>query len=155
MPFLEVRLGFVANLRLWLVIELWGLDGENPTPLTLKNLMLIEHMADEFILIPGRTARQGTSLNEGKYTATYQEEINTLRMNPDDMLRMQIDAGDEVRMWNDFGEVTVPCISGKDELPQGLLFISYGDKSSQLMPGETHGTGMPDSKGLDVFVEKL
>jgi formylmethanofuran dehydrogenase subunit D len=35
-----------------------------------------------------------------------------------------------------------------------MLFISYGDKSSQLMGGETHGTGMPDSKGLDVFIER-
>ena len=38
----------------------------------------------------------------------------------------------------------------RNELPPGLLFISYGDASSRLMGGETHGSGMPDSKGLDV-----
>lgn len=108
-----------------------------------------------FILIPGRTSRQGTSLNEGKYTATYQEEINTLKMNPDDMQRLGISDGDLVRMWNEQGEVTVPCVSGKAELPPGLLFISYGDKSSRLMSGETHGSGMPDSKGLDVHLERV
>ena len=111
-------------------------------------------MPTEFILIPGRTAKQGTALNEGKYTEGYITEINTLKMNPEDMQQMGLESGDAVRMWNDVGEVVVPCISGKQELPPGLLFISYGDKSSRLMAGETHGSGMPDSKGLDVFVEK-
>ena len=76
-------------------------------------------------------------------------------MNPDDMESLGITAGDTVRMWNDFGEVSVPVQSGKDELPPGMLFISYGDASCRLMPGETHGTGMPDSKGLDVLVEPV
>ena len=31
-------------------------------------------MPEPFILIPGRTSRQGTSLNEGKYTATYKKK---------------------------------------------------------------------------------
>ena len=112
-------------------------------------------MAEEFILIPGRTSRQGTSLNEGKYTDTYQAEINTLLMNPKDMARLALSEGDQVRMWNSVGEVRVPVKSGKEELPPGLLFISYGDNSCRLMGGETHGTGMPDSKGLDVLIEKL
>lgn len=112
-------------------------------------------MPEEFILIPGRTSRQGTSLNEGKYTETYLEEINTLQIAPQDMKRLGLSDGDQVRMWNDVGDVQVPCKTAKgDELPPGMLFISYGDKSSQLMGGETHGTGMPDSKGLDVFLER-
>lgn len=111
-------------------------------------------MPTEFILIPGRTAKQGTTLNEGKYTDGYKTEINTLKMNPDDMAGLELENGDSVRMWNDVGEVTVPVESGKDELPPGMLFISYGDISSRLMPGETHGSGMPDSKGLDVWIEK-
>lgn len=112
-------------------------------------------MPEEFILIPGRTSRQGTSLNEGKYTETYLEEINTLQIASEDMERLGLADGDLIRMWNHVGEVEVPCKTAKgDELPPGILFISYGDKSSQLMGGETHGTGMPDSKGLDVFIER-
>jgi formylmethanofuran dehydrogenase subunit D len=57
-------------------------------------------------------------------------------------------------MWNEDGEVTVPCKSAKEECPPGLLFISYGDRSCRLMGGETHGSGMPTSKGMDVFLEK-
>ena len=75
-------------------------------------------------------------------------------MNPDDMGQLGLKDGDAVRMWNDVGQVVVPVKSGKDELPRGLLFITYGDKSSRLMGGETHGSGMPDSKGLDVLIEK-
>lgn len=111
-------------------------------------------MAEEFILIPGRTSRQGTSLNEGKFSDDYRDETSTLKMNPEDMQRLGIEEGETVRMWNEVGEVSVPCKSGKQELPPGVLFISYGDVSSRLMGGDTHGSGMPDSKGLDVFVEK-
>ena len=111
-------------------------------------------MPETLILIPGRTSRQGTGLNEGKYSADYQSEINTLLINPGDMQKLGVQEGDHVRMWNEHGSVTVSCKSAKDECPPGLAFISYGDKSSQLMDGETHGSGMPTSKGMDVFVEK-
>lgn len=112
-------------------------------------------MPEQFILIPGRTSRQGTTLNEGKYTEDYIDEINTLRMNQEDLDRLGLEAGDRVRMWNDVGEVVVPVAPDKGECPPGLLFISYGDMSSRLMGGETHGSGMPDSKGLDVSIEKV
>ena len=42
-------------------------------------------MPETFILIPGRTSRQGTTLNEGKFTAGYVEETSTLLMAPQDM----------------------------------------------------------------------
>lgn len=111
-------------------------------------------MAEQFLLIPGRTSRQGTALNEGKYTEGYLEETGTLQVAPEDMQRLGLSEGDQVRIWNDFGSVTVPIKASKgDELPPGLLFISYGDKSCRLMNSDTQGTGMPDSKGMDVFLE--
>lgn len=111
-------------------------------------------MTEQFILIPGRTSKQGTTLNEGKYTEGYKTEIETLKMNPEDMERLDLENGDLVRVWNETGDVVVPCESGKDELPPGLLFISYGDVSCRLMNSDTQGTGMPMSKGLDVYLEK-
>lgn len=112
-------------------------------------------MPETFILIPGRTSRQGTSLNEGKYTDAYRDEVNTLQIAPKDMERLELNDGDRVRLWNSVGDVVVPCRAAKgDELPPGLLFISYGDTSSHLMGADTHGSGMPDSKGIDVFLEK-
>jgi formylmethanofuran dehydrogenase subunit D len=40
-------------------------------------------------------------------------------------------------------------------LPAGLLFMAYGPPSSQLMAGETQGTGMPNSKSFEVEVEPV
>jgi formylmethanofuran dehydrogenase subunit D len=110
---------------------------------------------DCFILIPGRTSRQGTTLNEGKFSQGYLEETNTLLMNPDDMTRLQLKNGDRVRLRSEQGQVELPCQPAKaGELPPGLLFLPYGDLSSRLMGGDTHGTGMPNSKGIDVTLER-
>ena len=113
-------------------------------------------MSEIFVLIPGRTSRQGTSLNEGKFSEEYLEEIGTLQVSPADMTRLGLKDGDRVRLNSEHGQVEVPCRASKgDELPPGLLFIAYGDWSSRLMGGDTHGTGMPDSKGIDVRMEKV
>ncbi|WP_230685506.1 molybdopterin dinucleotide binding domain-containing protein, partial [Streptococcus pneumoniae] len=76
--------------------------------------------------------------------------INALQVAPGDMTRLGLVDGDRVRLKGEFGQVEVCVISAKkDELPEGLLFIAYGDISCQLMGGDTHGSGMPTSKGLD------
>lgn len=109
----------------------------------------------QFILIPGRTSRQGTALNEGKYSSEYIDETSTLQVAPDDMREMNLTEGDHVRVWNEIGEITLPIKASKgDELPPGMLFISYGPLSCRLMSSETHGTGMPDSKGMDVWMAR-
>jgi formylmethanofuran dehydrogenase subunit D len=113
-------------------------------------------MSYDFILIPGRTSRQGTSLNEGKLTAEYIDEVATVQMNPLDMQRLGLLTGTQVRLRSALGATVVKCQAAKsNELPQGLLFMPYGDCSSQLMGADTHGTGMPTSKGIDVAVEKV
>ncbi len=110
---------------------------------------------ETFILIPGRTSRQGTSLNEGKFTDAYIEETGTLLMSPDDMARLGLKTGDRVRLRTRQGQIELPCQAAKaGELPAGVLFMPYGDMSSRLMGGDTHGTGMPDSKSFDVQLER-
>jgi formylmethanofuran dehydrogenase subunit D len=111
---------------------------------------------DIFILIPGRTSRQGTTLNEGKFTSNYVEETSTLMMSAEDMTRLSLKNGDRVRLRSDQGFIELPCQGAKaGELPPGLLFLPYGDLSSRLMGGDTHGSGMPSSKGLDVELERI
>jgi formylmethanofuran dehydrogenase subunit D len=111
---------------------------------------------ETFILIPGRTARQGTTLNEGKFSTGYVEETSTLLMNPDDMARLSLKGGDRVRLRTGQGQIELPCQAAKaGELPSGVLFLPYGDLSSRLMGGDTHGTGMPDSKSFDVELERI
>ncbi|MFV1964176.1 MAG: molybdopterin dinucleotide binding domain-containing protein [Pirellulaceae bacterium] len=113
-------------------------------------------MSETFILIPGRTTKQGRGISEGKFGANYQTEITTLRMAPDDMQRLDLHGGDMVRLTSPQGRIEVAVSAAKgDELPPGLLFIAYGDLSSRLMEGDTHGSGMPTSKGIDVALEVI
>jgi formylmethanofuran dehydrogenase subunit D len=114
-------------------------------------------MADTFILIPGRTSKQGCGVSEGKFGTGYTAETTTLLVAPQDMARLGLTKGDRVKLTTESGrsiEVAVAAATG-GELPPGLLFIAYGDLSSRLMDGETHGSGMPTSKGMDVTLEKI
>ena len=113
-------------------------------------------MSELFILIPGRTAKQGCGISEGKFGETYLAETCRLQIAPADMQRLGLADGDTVQMASEFGKIEIPVVAAKgDELPPGLLFIPYGDMSSRLMGGDTHGSGMPTSKGLDVSLKKL
>ena len=114
-------------------------------------------MAETFIFIPGRTSDQGCGISEGKFLEKYQREINTLQVAPGDMQRLGLSDGDRVRLTGEQGQVVEVCVTAakKDELPMGMLFIAYGDISSRLMGGDTHGSGMPTSKGMDVQLEVL
>ena len=113
-------------------------------------------MPETFILIPGRTSKQGVGISEGKFKEGYRSETETLKLAPQDMQRLGLNDNDRVRLKSESGQIEVSVVAAKgDELPPGLLFIAYGDLSSRLMGGETHGTGMPDSKGLDVELERL
>jgi formylmethanofuran dehydrogenase subunit D len=113
-------------------------------------------MSELFVLIPGRTSKQGCGISEGKFTKGYQSETNVLQVSPKDMQRLGLNEGDRVRLSNETGAVEVAVTAARgDELPPGILFIAYGDLSSRLMGGDTHGSGMPTSKGLDVMLEKI
>jgi formylmethanofuran dehydrogenase subunit D len=113
-------------------------------------------MAETMILVPGRSNKQGTSLNKGKLKEEYLSVTSTLEMNSDDMQRLGLEEGDSVRLSNEVGETIVSCKGRKPEdLPSGMLFIPYGPPSSQLMASDTAGTGMPLSKHMEVLVEKV
>src|SRR5438270_310998 len=116
---------------------------------------MIPSTPNPFILIPGRTSRQGTSMNESKVKGDYLDETLTLFVCPDDMTRLGLKNGDHVRLTSEGGRAEVVCQAAKaGELPPGLLFLPYGDASSRLMAGDTHGTGMPSSKSFDVELER-
>ncbi len=109
---------------------------------------------ETFILIPGRTSDQGCGISEGKYGDRYSEAISAIQMNPHDMERLGLHEGDSIRVTSSYGSIVRPVAAAKaDELPVGLLFMAYSEFSSRLMGGETHGSGMPTSKGIDVTVE--
>jgi formylmethanofuran dehydrogenase subunit D len=113
-------------------------------------------MPETFILIPGRTSRQGCGISEGKFSAEYQDETHVLQVAPQDMERLGLAPGDRVRLRSESGQVEVAVTPSRgEELPPGLLFIAYGDLSSRLLGADTHGSGIPTSKGIDVALEKI
>ncbi len=113
-------------------------------------------MSKTYIIIPGRTSEQGVGINEGKFEETYQSQISVLQVSPEDMEELGLEAGDWVRVTSEHGQIEIRTkVAKKGELPAGLLFIAYGDYSSRLMGADTHGSGMPTSKGFDVTMEKI
>ena len=108
-------------------------------------------MAMRFILIPGRTNKQGQQLNVGKDHAEYLAIVNTLIVHPDDMKELGVLNGGSVRVRTETGEAIFQCKEGN--IPRGMIFVPYGPPTCKLMAGDTDGTGMPTSKGWDVEVE--
>ena len=112
-------------------------------------------MKEKMILIPGRSSKQGTSLNKGKLKEEYKTVTSTLEINSEDMQRLGLENGDKVKLSNDIGQAVVSIKAQKPEnLPSGVLFIPYGPHSSQLMEGDTGSSGMPISKHMEVVIEK-
>jgi len=108
-------------------------------------------MAMRFLMIPGRTNKQGQQLNVGKDHAEYLAIVNTLIAHADDMKELGVANGGSVRVRTETGEAIFQCKEGN--MPRGMLFVPYGPPTCRLMAGETDGTGMPTSKGWDVDVE--
>jgi len=113
-------------------------------------------MPETMLLIPGRSNKQGTSLNKGKLEEEYLQVTSTVEMNAEDMQRLGLDNDDRVRLSNAAGECIATCKRKKtQDLPAGMIFIAYGPASSRLMESDTGGSGMPISKNLQVQVEKV
>lgn len=122
----------------------------------LYNTLMNKNQEELFILISGRSTRQGTSMNESKFSKEYLEETGVVQICPEDMIRLGLVAGDLVCIRAEQRSIEIPCVAAKEkELPSGLLFMAYGDWSSRLMGSDTHGTGMPNSKGTDVYLSKV
>jgi formylmethanofuran dehydrogenase subunit D len=109
--------------------------------------------ARRFLLIPGRTSKQGQQINIGKDEDAYRKMTTTLTMHADDFQEMGLAVGDSVRVRSESGEAVFAVQAGN--IPRDMLFVPYGPPTCLLMPSETDGTGMPTSKGWDVEVERI
>ncbi len=107
----------------------------------------------EFILITGRTARQGEALHIGKDSDEYRRATGLVEMGCPDRERLGIEEGQRVRVRTAFGEAELEL--RESDLPEGMIFVPMGPAANTLIGAETRGTGMPDSKGLEAEVEPL
>jgi formylmethanofuran dehydrogenase subunit D len=115
--------------------------------------MLMEMTMSEFILITGRTAKQGVALHKGKDSAEYRQATGFVAMSRADRESLGVEEGRRVRVRTIFGETELELREGN--LPSGIIFVPMGPAANSLIAAETQGTGMPDSKGLEAEVELL
>lgn len=108
---------------------------------------------NKLILITGRSTKQGTGISIGKATEDYQQATSVLELNPADLQRFGMSEGELVAVKTRFGKVQVICKA--EEVPEGLAFMAFGPATSQLVGGETQATGMPDTKGFEIELEKI
>ncbi len=104
-------------------------------------------------LITGRSTKQGTGISTGKDRADYQEVTTILELSAPDMARLDLKDGDTVRLKTKYGEAVATC--RRESLPEGLAFMAFGPATSELVGWETHASGMPDTKGFEVELEKI
>jgi formylmethanofuran dehydrogenase subunit B len=109
----------------------------------------------KFTLITGRTSKQAVAMHQGKgkESSEYLRQTSLVQANEQDIERLGLAAGQAVRVRTDYGQTEVLLEVGK--LPPGLLFIPLGPAANALVGPDTHGTGMPDSKGLAARLEPL
>ena len=103
------------------------------------------------ILNTGRTIPQGNSV-EFKPSPEYGAETSRAFLAPLDLMDMGIEAGDRVRIRCGSRSAVLTASASDDVLP-GSLFVPYGPHANHVIPAATHGTGMPDFKGIAVEVE--
>ncbi len=107
-------------------------------------------MGRRLILITGRSTKQGRTIHLGKEAKEYLDEVGALEMHPGDMQAIGIKAGDAVRIASPHGSTVMRCREGS--IPEGLAFAAYGGFVNALIGPDTQGTGMPDSKGIEIEV---
>jgi formylmethanofuran dehydrogenase subunit D len=107
---------------------------------------------DKFLLITGRSFKQGVALQLGKDSPEYIDEVSTVEMNKDDMEQMGLQDGEPINLRTEHGEVIVRCRNSA-ALPQRILFMSYGPPANILIGPDTGSTGMPDFKGIKAEIE--
>ena len=102
------------------------------------------------ILISGRTAKQGTSLEMGKTSEEYSNNVAMIMMNENDMKEIGAKEGEHVEVRTKFGSAVVRCKESR--IDRGIAFMPYGPWVNMVIGADTQGTGMPDSKGVEAKI---
>ncbi|MFQ6053381.1 MAG: molybdopterin dinucleotide binding domain-containing protein [Candidatus Bathyarchaeia archaeon] len=105
----------------------------------------------EVVLISGRTADQGASLEVGKTSKEYFESAAAVELSAADADELGLRDGDAVEVATAHGSVVVKCRRSKG-LDAGMAFFPYGPWANRVFGSQTGGTGMPSFKGVRATV---
>ena len=104
-------------------------------------------------LITGRTINQGCSKEQGKFSEEYMRNVAVCEINAEDMNKLNIRDGDNVKVTTEVGSVIVKAKKSRRIRTSGVIFIPYGPWANAILKPETEGTGMPLLKGSKARVE--
>lgn len=102
------------------------------------------------ILVSGRTSKQGTSLEVGKTSDEYFDNVAVIEMNEDDIKEIGAKESKPVEVSTKFGSTVVRC--KKSNLDRGIAFMPYGPWINMITEGDTRGTGMANLKDLEAEI---
>jgi formylmethanofuran dehydrogenase subunit D len=105
----------------------------------------------KFILNTGRTVTQGRHV-EHKYHLGYFEEVSCCFIHPLDLMDLDMEEGEHVRVISEWGSVVLRAV-GCEDLRKGRIFVPMGPFANHIIPPRTHSTGMPDFKNITVELE--
>lgn len=115
-----------------------------------KNQFILSHM--KIVLLSGRTTKQGITAEIGKTSDEYLQNVALIQLNPKVMGELGVKDGDTVEIQTKYGSAVVKC--QESDVEENLGFMPYGPWANLLIGSETHGTGMPDSKGVEADIAK-
>lgn len=102
-------------------------------------------------VITGRTLDQGRALEEGKFLETYQAKCTIIELDRNDLKKLGVGEGSNVKVKTPFGEVVVKAVAATMDHP-GIAFIPMGPWANAIIDPSTQGSGMPTLKGVKAEV---
>jgi len=107
----------------------------------------------QVLLITGRSIEQGCERELGKFTEEYRDSVAVCEMNPEDMKKIGVREGDNVKVSTDLGSVVLRAKKSRGNRQPGTVFIPYGPWSNVIIASETGATGMPLFKGVKAEIK--
>lgn len=104
-------------------------------------------------LLTGRTIEQGVGKERGKASKDYFESVAVCYVDPEDMKKLGMKDGSNVRVSTDYGSVIVKALKSPRGPHLGVVFIPYGAWANAVVNPETDSIGMPSLKGIPAEIE--
>ena len=99
-------------------------------------------------LLTGRTIEQGVGKECGKASEDYFESVAVCYIDPEDLKKLGIKEGTNVRISTDYGSVILKALKSPRGPHPGVAFIPYGLWANAVVSPETDSIGMPSLKGI-------
>jgi Formylmethanofuran dehydrogenase subunit D len=106
----------------------------------------------KFTLNTGRTIWQGQAIESGKDLKMYVDAAAICQMNVEQMEKMGVKEGENIKVVSDFGDVIVKVVMAKEELPEGMLYIPMGPWANRVIRPNTDSTATPSFKNVPVDI---